>query len=198
MGWSYGCETRRELIHELTVGWRHGGDGPSRKCLAHCYRGNRYSGVLWTVWAILEADGTERKRFIGCDLMHFRGGEWGYKDLCESMHPYFYSCPLGYLAMVPQVECEDWRKVVREYHAKRTKKLVVGQTYPATKGLRIGSRPIKAIKVTSLKPLMGDAIFENGGWPERVKFSKRHIDGETPVPADAGTVATQLTLQSCV
>jgi hypothetical protein len=106
------------------------------------------------------------------------------------MHPYFYSCPLGYLAMVPQVECEDWRKVVREYHAKRTKKLVVGQTYPATKGLRIGSRPIKAIKVTSLKPLMGDAIFENGGWPERVKFSKRHIDGETPVPADVEAVAT--------
>lgn len=182
------------MVRDLT-GEEGSNTGKTRKCVAKCYRGNVHSGVLWTVWTITDSStGAEIDRFIGCDLLRYVKGQdpgyaWGNKSLEESSHPYYYSCPLGYLAMVPQVACEEWRKGVREYHAKRNKKLIVGQTYPTLKGLRIGSRRIVAIKVTSLKPLMGDAVFENGGWPERVKFSKRHIDGETPVPVDAEAVA---------
>jgi hypothetical protein len=127
------------------------------------------------VWTIIDSStGAEITRFIGCDIMHFRGGEWGSKSLDERSHPYYYSCPLGYLEMVPE-ECPEWRAKVRAYHAKRAKKLVVGETYLATSGLRVGSRKIKAIKVVSLKPLRGDAIFEDNGCLEQVKFSKKHV-----------------------
>ena len=38
----------------------------------------------------------------------------------ESVHPFFYSCPLGYLEMVP-IETSggnpEWRVGVRAYHA---------------------------------------------------------------------------------
>jgi hypothetical protein len=43
----------------------------------------------------------------------------------ESFHPYFYSCPLGYLRLVP-IEtfggCKEWRESVLEYHAERKAK----------------------------------------------------------------------------
>ncbi|MCA9380929.1 hypothetical protein KC678_01565, partial [Candidatus Dojkabacteria bacterium] len=41
---------------------------------------------------------------------------WGYKDMDESMHPYYYNCPLSFLDMTP-VACEEWRQHVRNYHA---------------------------------------------------------------------------------
>ena len=54
MGWLFRTgSTRQELIAERTKDWDK--DGPegitiASKCLAHCYRGNVYSGVLWAVW----------------------------------------------------------------------------------------------------------------------------------------------------
>ncbi|WP_240754701.1 hypothetical protein [Parasulfuritortus cantonensis] len=50
---------------------------------------------------------------------------WGYKDLCESMGPYYYTCPLSYLDMVP-VANADWRGQVRAWHAARNRKVDVG------------------------------------------------------------------------
>ena len=45
---------------------------------------------------------------------------WGYKDLDEAMFPYYFSCPLKYLDMVP-IEIygghPEWRERVRAYHA---------------------------------------------------------------------------------
>lgn len=74
-------------------------------CLAHCFRGGRFSGVLWSVWERTFEGGKARptERWIQCDLLRYsRSNEgWGYKDMEESMHPYFYSCPLGYLEIVP-------------------------------------------------------------------------------------------------
>jgi hypothetical protein len=61
------------------------------------------------------------ERYIGCDLLRKHPGHgWGYKDLTESMHPYYYTCPLSYLETVP-VACEEWREQVREYHDKKRK-----------------------------------------------------------------------------
>ena len=54
MGWLFksGC-SRRDLIAERTEDWqRTTPEGVLVKttCLAHCYRGGSFSGVLWTVW----------------------------------------------------------------------------------------------------------------------------------------------------
>jgi hypothetical protein len=45
---------------------------------------------------------------------------WGYKDMDESMHPYYYDCPLRLLdATKPDGEESEWRKAVRARHAQR-------------------------------------------------------------------------------
>jgi hypothetical protein len=134
MGWLFksGC-SRRDLIAERIEGWeRKTPDGVLVKStgVAHCYRGGAFSGVLWTVWERTFAkDGAEvqpSERWIGCDLMrNQRGFGWGYKDMDESMHPYFYSCPLKYLDLVPIEKFggnAEWRAAVRRYHQRQSEK----------------------------------------------------------------------------
>jgi hypothetical protein len=122
MGWLFinGC-TRRQMIAERTENWERTSDDMLVKsvCLAHCYRGGIYSGVLWAVWErTFTKDGqTVRpvERWITCDLLRYQKDCWGYKDMEESMHPYFYSCPLSYLALVPIDHFggnETWRELV--------------------------------------------------------------------------------------
>jgi len=132
MGWLFKPGSlRRDLIAERTKGWeRTNADGMTVKTkrLAHCYRGGAFSGVLWTVWErAFEKNGEQvqpTERWIGCDLLEYSKGVegWGYKDLDESMHPYFYSCPLSYLKMVPVVTNEEWRQSVRGYHERQLAK----------------------------------------------------------------------------
>ncbi|MFO6370232.1 hypothetical protein, partial [Pseudomonas aeruginosa] len=94
----------------------------SVKVIAHALRGN----VLWSVTQVTaKADGVHRDlapgqslRYIRCDLLQRSGGQWGYKPLDESMHPYYYSCPLSYLDLAPE-QSADWRAGVRAYHAQR-------------------------------------------------------------------------------
>ena len=104
MGWLFTLgSTRRDLIAERTAAWETtGADGMLVRstCIAHCYRGCPWSGVLWSVWERtftkggVEARPTER--WIGCDLLQFskRDDGWGYKDQEEAMHPYTYLLPL--------------------------------------------------------------------------------------------------------
>lgn len=128
MGWLFTCDsTRRGLIAERTEGWdRTNADGLviSSTCLAHCYRGGVFSGVLWSVWERtftrdgMEADPTQR--WIQCDLLrHQRDFGWGYKDIEECMGPCYYSCPPKYLGMVPLDQFggnAEWREQVVEHH----------------------------------------------------------------------------------
>jgi hypothetical protein len=134
MGWLFTHgSTRQGLIRERTANWdRTSEDGMLVKtnCLAHCFRGNRFSGVLWAVWErTFTKDGQDAQpteRWITCDLLRYQMGYgWGYKDMEESMHPYYYSCPLGYLAMVPMDQYggnEKWREGVKAHHARRAEK----------------------------------------------------------------------------
>lgn len=110
MGWYGDSGTRRQKIDDLTKAWRD-----DVQCLRHCYRGNAYRGVLWSVWE------DPAGRSIHCDLLEYRSGLWWNKPMCESMGPFYYSCPLGYLELVPVAD-EQWRECVRSYHAKRRKK----------------------------------------------------------------------------
>lgn len=64
------------------------------------------------------------QRFILLYLLKSSAGgdwyKWGYKDMDETMHPYYYDCPLRLLdATKPDGEESEWRKAVRAYHAKR-------------------------------------------------------------------------------
>jgi hypothetical protein len=131
MGWLFKSgSARRNLIQERTQDWeRTTADGiqVTTTCLAHCYRGSIGSGVLWVVWErAFNRDGQAvqpTERWITCDLMRYQKDYgWGYKDLDESMHPYYYSCPLKYLEMVPIEQFggnSEWRALVTEHHQRR-------------------------------------------------------------------------------
>ena len=96
-------------------------------CLAHCFRGGRFSGVLWAVWERTFSGGERAtERWITCDLLRYQKDYgWGYKDMEESMHPYYYCCPLKYLEMVPIDQYgghAEWREGVRKHHAQQLEK----------------------------------------------------------------------------
>ncbi len=126
MGWLFNVGWgRKSIIASLTANESREKDGilVSHNCLAHCFRGCAYSGVLWSVWEITYIkDGIDVKparRLIRCDLCQYRKGDgWGYKDMTEADHPYYLSCPLKYLDMTPEV-CKEWRELVRKYHADK-------------------------------------------------------------------------------
>ena len=133
MGWLFTCgSTRRELIADRTKSWeRTSGEMLVQStCLAHCYRGNVFSGVLWSVWErTFTKDGAEvqpTERWIQCDLLQYqRDYGWGYKDMEESMHPYYFSCPQKYLDMVPLDRYggnAEWRAEVKRHHQRRAEK----------------------------------------------------------------------------
>ncbi len=133
MGWLFKQGySRKDLIQERTENWERTSDEMLVKtvCLAHCYRGGSFSGVLWAVWERTFAkDGQNvrpTERWITCDLLKYQQGYgWGYKDMAECMHPYFYSCPLGYLQQVPIDQYgghAEWRELVHKYHATKAEK----------------------------------------------------------------------------
>lgn len=48
--------------------------------------------------------------------------EWGYKDMSESMGPFYFDCPLSLLAKLGPTENAsslEWRANVRAFHARR-------------------------------------------------------------------------------
>ncbi len=186
MGWTYGWFSKKEIIADRIETREY--DGRRRDCIKHCYRGNAHSGVLWTVWVITEVDTMEvLDSYIGCDKLKCyrvpRGShEWGYKDMCESMGPYYYSCPLSYLEMVP-VASEEWRQKVREYHAKRSRKIQVGAVYKAVPGITFKKNEIRRIRVDSLRPNRG-TIYMDGWTKSNVKFSKSHLGAVLAAPIE--------------
>ena len=133
MGWLFRSgSTRKGLIAERIEGWeRTNPDGLviTSTCLAHCYRGGNFSGVLWSVWErTFTTNGVEsspKQRWIQCDLLRYQQDAWGYKDIEESMGPYYFSCPLKYLGMVPLAQFggnAEWREQVIEYHQRSAEK----------------------------------------------------------------------------
>lgn len=131
MGWTYPTGvSRKELIQQRTKSWERNIDGVTVKstCLACCFRG-RFSGVLWSVWErTFERDGKQvekTQRGITCDLIRCHSGDWGFKDMQEAEHPYYYSCPQKYLDLVPIEQYgghADWRQEVRFHHQERLEK----------------------------------------------------------------------------
>lgn len=132
MGWTYPHNVnRQQLIAQRVDGWERdtGEMLVNSTCLKHCYRGGVFSGVLWSVWErTFTKDDKEvqpTERWIQCDLLRCDRGEWGYKEMEESMHPYFYSCPLGYLDLVPIDKFggnEEWRELVIQHHRRQAEK----------------------------------------------------------------------------
>ncbi len=142
MGWSYGWRTRGDLIDEITKDWSW--EKGSQKLLAKCASGN----TLWSVWDVADTTGNHQERYIRCDLLA-KHGDWGYKDMTESMGPNYYSCPLAYLDMTPEPKSEyakGWREKVRAYHARRSQSLTVGQTIMLDGATQAGPYTVSSVR----------------------------------------------------
>lgn len=165
MGWSFPCNPcqKSDTVKSRTrdgVYTSENGTTYDRKCAAHCVVGN----TLWTVWHVTVTEpgkAPRRDDYIGCDMLAFDKTcrSWGYKDLCESMHPYIYNCPLAYLAMAPEASAE-WRAGVRAWHAARAAAREVAKTVKPgdTVNLLAGLRPATLV-VTSV----GRSILARAG-----------------------------------
>ncbi|MEW6542442.1 MAG: hypothetical protein AB1411_02400 [Nitrospirota bacterium] len=170
MGWLFTSgASRRDIIAERIKRWSN--DGVEAVCLKHAVRGN----VLWTVWEHRHEDG-RTTRFIGCDLLQCKKDcGWGYKDMDESCHPYYFTCPLSFLDMVPP-SCEPWRAKVRAYHARMNagRHLTVGQV------VKLRGCTIPEILIISVRPLRG----RHNGITYRLRRSDLDLDPEQPPMAE--------------
>jgi hypothetical protein len=87
-------------------------------------------------------------------LSSFGKNEYGYKDMCESMHPYQYNCPLKFLKEAV-VECQEWRDNVVKFHEsnrnlrKQVANLMIDDI------IQLKNSRIKEVKIVSVKPLLG-------------------------------------------
>ena len=162
MGWSFmsSMHSKAAIIKYLTEECR-------LKTHSKCVKGN----VLWAVQESLERPG---KKFIACYLLGADQGWWGYKDMDESMGPHEVSCPMAYLAVVPDPggHATAWRERVKAHHAKLAQ---FNGMKPGTKvklraGLTIGGQPITDAIVESVRPLRAKVGFHT------VRLSKRHIE----------------------
>lgn len=169
MGWMYHTipSSKRDFIRERcqteeneTTKW---------ETITKTVKGN----CLWIVRKVTQKDAVGTPiLYIELNLIERHDGCWGYKDMDESMHPYFYSCPLAYLEMVPQ-ENAKWREGVRAYHAERSRKLEKGKCYKLK-----NTKPMYTyVEVESVRPLRG---YVNGNW--LAKVPRACIGEEIPDP----------------
>ena len=154
MGWLYlyECVEKKDIINLLTK--EEKSEAYSRTTIDHACSGNE----LWCVYEVKSPSYTGQVLVL--NLLAKNDGHWGYKDMDESMHPYYYNCPKRLLDICPEpakVECQQtWRDAWKAHQeakkATREKKakLQVGQTWK----LKDGVNPAQ-IKVTSVSHLLG-------------------------------------------
>jgi hypothetical protein len=141
----------RDLLSDLRkpFGHRTMVDGFPAKAMLYtqysCFRGNvKREGIFWVVRRSCVCPASEPVIpvghlgvFIECiKLTNYRSGphgesEWVYKRMDESMHPFYYNCPLKYLeATVNGSETNHtWRDLVLAYHEQKGRKLKSREKY---------------------------------------------------------------------
>jgi len=106
MGWSYGWNSKKELVNYLKDGFSKG------------YTPVRSSLVGNHLWSLVQRD-EDQSKFISLSLIACHEGDWGYKGISEDMGPSYYDCPLNLLneATEPQGGyAKEWREKALAYH----------------------------------------------------------------------------------
>jgi hypothetical protein len=174
MGWVFNTSpgSKRELIDER-LETRVRSDGGVSKVVAHSLRGNR----LWKVWEVEVAGAESNYRYIALDILSCHKGCWGYKDMFESDHPFYYDCPTTFLDKTNSYENEEWRKSVRRKHkdkadkAKFMRGLKVGEVVEFA--TRVNSRVGRVYKLQPLTVIAQRAHDQVGYQPKA-----RHLTGK--------------------
>ena len=156
MGWlfPYGA-TRREVIDDLTRDQSN--DERVFRTLKKCLRGN----TLYTLHESGPVGAT--KKWIGVYLLAKNGGDWGYKDMDETVGPCYYDCPPAYLDAADEPAndwAREWREKCRESAAKKAeqtaKRPKVGEVWSCHGGtckkIRIAKVKGRCIEAYNLSP----------------------------------------------
>lgn len=157
MGWLHTRGfTRQDMVRECIKDQPASGD--TYRTLAHRAVGNQ----LWTVQVLVDAagNGLRKPEIVLFLLRGDRNFGWGYKDMTESMHPYYYDCPLAFLAMAPEVS-PAWRDGVRARHDDLRKgRALRGSIEVGTTIVLKDNYYGKTLKVVALKPFV--AVDDRG------------------------------------
>lgn len=127
---------------------------------------------LWLAVRKFETD----EKYIAFHLIERREkGEYAVKSMSEQCHPFYYTCPLKLLSMVPMANLE-WRKEVRAYHQRRTHKYRQGEYCTVYEILyRViakskGHYVIRNVKTEQVFKAMPDEMFPKETMPQDLGF----------------------------
>ena len=141
MGWtSYPNHSKSEVIHNIKSSY----PADMQWSLA----GNN----LWGLYTTSTGDNA----ILLYLLQSFGKNEYGYKDLCESVHPYQYNCPLKFLKQA-KVECQEWRDEVVKFHENASKVRKLAANLMIGDIIQLKNSRIKEVRVVSVNPLRGVA-----------------------------------------
>ena len=134
MGWTYTSQQNKsDFLQEILRDCHWENDSAVSSVIDHSVRGNR----LWVALRLEYKNGYPDCKYVVLFLLHKHKDGWGYKDMDESMGPYYYDCPLRLLQVTGdpapctahETHDEDslcatlsslrWRQQVREQSAKR-------------------------------------------------------------------------------
>lgn len=153
MGWTYYWAPSTTKTADLVIKDLEGKTKTRQwEVIDHAMRGSVFYGLVKVTDL---TDGTV-SHYGAVWLTSRRNGEFGYKDMSEGAHPYYYDCPkrildkLDKLAPNPGQSAREWRQRCRDKAAKgRGSKLVDGQVITFTSELNF--RTFKESKFTVKK-----------------------------------------------
>lgn len=170
MGWLFPhhTTTKKLLVDQVKADWH-----------AYGYTIHASKGVSKGLWILGTTKGSD-KPIIVFYLMEKAQGLWGYKDLDESMHPYYYDCPVEWLDKAP-VASQPWRDgVMANLQRKRelldkARKIVAGKMYAVSGNWKAGGMPIQFVQVISTKPFRGYVNGYASRIPKRMVASMTEV-----------------------
>ena len=116
MGWLYGWNSKQELVKHL----EDLEENANYTIVKSTTIGNHW-------WAVIEGkpgSSLEGERLAVLCLLGSHDREWGYKDMDETMGPYYYDCPISYLSMLTEPRNDSaraWREQVKKYNDDKAK-----------------------------------------------------------------------------
>jgi hypothetical protein len=177
MGWLYlhECDTKASIRDHILRDCTSDDERSTRRVLAHRTVGNH----LWLAYEAIPKAEKEPIRCVILFLLAQNEGNWGYKDMDETMHPYYYDCPKAIIEAAGPTTHEEaikWRAKVDTYHAEQAvKRNLAKQITVGTVVTLKGCTPT-TFRVASLAPFRGYCV-ESG---RLYKLTKSRIVAVTP------------------
>lgn len=89
------------------------------------------------LWMLYKGD--SGKKLIVLCLIQKSEGQYGYKDIDETMGPYYYDCPLSFIKEADEPyndSARNWREKVKKHHANKKEKK---ETFAAGMKIKYGN-----------------------------------------------------------